>query len=85
MNYLICYYIIASIQELVVYSLQNLLYIHQQGEEKRGPQSSYKKRVDDTTCKVCIKTFYSNAHFVMMKSLLEITIKNVNIILNNVV
>ena len=32
----------------------------------------------------CAKGVYINVHFVMMKSLLEITIKNVNIILNNV-
>ena len=35
------------------------LCIHQQGEEKGVPQHLYKKRVDNTTCKVCIKTFNS--------------------------
>ena len=33
----------------------------------------------------CAKGVYINVHFVMMKSLLEINIKIVNIILNNVV
>ena len=37
------------------------------------------------TCIVfCAKGVYINVHFVMMKSLLEITIKNVNVILKNV-
>ena len=61
------------------------IYIIQQGEEKCVPQSSYKKRVDDTTCKVYIKTFNSietknTQSSARLKQNVKIVSKNVQIL-----